>query len=175
MIYIFISVVAFILATVIHLFVHRFFVLLGHKTFKSVAVYGFGLISLLLIFSSKVSDNLFPALTDTWLRVPLPLAGIVLYSLFSILYIMLFTSPYTGDVSPSIQLFLLIKRIPGINHQAILHEFSEKELIGHRLHNLVRTRYIQKLDNRYYVSKKGQTVIRLIESYRHWLRWTSSG
>ncbi len=175
MIYLIISVVALICITVIHVFIHNLLVSVGHKIFKTVAVYGVGLIGLLVLFSTNAVDNIFPMQTAAWLRIPLPLTAIVFYSLFSLLYIMFFTTPYTGDESPSIKLQQLIRRSSGITRQAIFRNFRNLELIDRRLDNLVQTRYIRKSGNKFYVSQKGQTLIRLIDSYRHLLRWNSSG
>lgn len=169
MIHIFISVLVFILVTIIHVIVHRVCVLTGRKTFKSVAVYLLGLISLVILPFLNIIGNLFPSVYS------LPLTGIVFYSLISILYIMFFTSTYSQDVSPSIQLFLHIKQSPGISHHKLLRYFSEYELIDRRMHNLVQNGYIRKSSNKFYISNSGQTLIRLIDGYRHLLRWESSG
>jgi len=175
MIYILISLVVFICTTIVHVFLHRLLTKLGIRTFKSVSIYGMGLIFLIFLFSFNIPASLFPDKPGTLMNLPIPITAIVLYSLLSILNIMFFTSPYMNNTSPSYKIFLQIRQSRGLSKQEIVRSFSDQELIGKRLNNLVLDGYLQKNKKRFKILPKGKKIISIIDFYRSWLKWESSG
>lgn len=175
MIYNLISLVVFAFTTICHIFLHRLLAKLGIRTFKSVSVYGLGLIFIISLSSFNIIKHLFYNKTGTLQSLPIPITGIVLYSLLSILNIMFFTSPYMGNISPSYKILLLIKNSRGLSKKAILKSFSDQELIGKRLNNLVLDGFLQRNKKLFKILPKGQKLVSVIDYYRSWLKWKSSG
>ena len=155
MIYSLIGPTVFIIITIVHIFLHRLLAKKGIRTFKSVYIYGLGLILLISLSA--------------------PATGTVLYSVLSILNIIFFTSPYMGNISPSYKIMLTIKESHGLSKQAILKQFSDQELIGKRLDNLVLDGFLQKKEKLFKILPKGEKIISFIDFYRSCLKWRSSG
>jgi hypothetical protein len=169
MITIFISFFVFAIVAMTHVLLHRWLITKGIKTFKSTFIFSFGFMMLLFIFWLQQISGFYRSYDF------IPITAIIIYMLTSMLYIMLFTSPYTGDISPSTMLLSLIKNSPGLTLPVILKHFSNQELIENRLKNLISQAYVQKSDQIYKVLPKGKNLIRLIDTYRRLLNWKSSG
>lgn len=155
------SILLFICVTGVHIVVYRVLVACGVKTIKTVAIYGFGLIVLSWLLLTKHS--------------PFPLTAITVYVLVSMLYIMLFTSPLFGQIGPSVKVFLLAKKYPGITKTEILKHFTDKELIDERVQLFISLGLLTKKNNVFTATARGQSIARIVALYRNIFHWRSGG
>ncbi len=175
MINIFISIMVFLAVSVIHVGIYRMLKKIGIKSFKTVIIYVLGFLLLSFVSWPIVSSAAYLAHNTAGLDVLLPFSSLLIYLLVSILAIMFFTSPYTGDISPTLQIIRLLKRNGAMSNKDLLDSFSADELIDNRLRFLVQSGYVQKKRASFYITPKGLRLISVINMYRKWIKWKSSG
>ena len=151
--YILLSAALFSLTVILHILLHRILIRFGINTFKTVIIF-------------------FPGLLFTWF---LPLGAIVLFLIYSGIYLIYFVNVYIGEASPSAQIYFLIKNSQANSEEKILGHFSDQELVVKRLNNLADSGLAVKKGTKYYPESKGRVIVFFFEVYRKILGWEEGG
>ena len=173
MVYLFCSFICFFLSVVFHIVLSRILLLFGKKSILLTTVFaGGGLAHFILTtylqkaFLNKES-NLFFA--------PLFLSSFLLYLLLVFIYLVYFLSTYSGEQSPSLTLYFLLRDGKGRSLKKIKSEFPKKEMIDMRIASLENGQFIKKIKDKYFVLPRGERLAYVFRLYRKALGWSSSG
>ena len=173
MVYLLSSVVFFFFSVVIHIVLSRILLLFRKKSILLTTVFaGGGLAHFILTtylqqaFLNKES-NLFFA--------PLFLSSFLLYLLLVFIYLVYFLSTYSGEQSPSLTLYFLLRDGKGRSLSEIKSEFPKKEMIDMRIVSLENGQFIKKKKDKYVVLPRGEWLTHVFKLYRKLLGWQSSG
>lgn len=172
MIYIVSSVVFFLITVSVHREV--FFLVRNNpkSVVRSMIVFPVGL----FIFAF-ISFVVIPRLqfNNPWWIMPLPFTGVILYLIFSFLFVIYFNGIYLGEASPTIALLLLLQKRHVLREKEIFEAFSDESFIGSRLQNLTDSGMVNKKRNRFYATLQGQRIVSFVDFYRNLLGWHEGG
>lgn len=163
MIDIVLTIITFLLTVFCHIILHRWLQKYGYKTFKTIVIFFIG-----FFINAWILLSPFYVFTFSF-------SAIVLYGLLSLVYILLFTSPYLEDLSPSFSIILLLNRYHMLRSNEIMNNFSDKIVIVKRLEALVHSGKIRKNNSRYIITTSGRRIIGFIDLYRRILGWEFGG
>lgn len=173
MIYIFITLLSFLSFVILHIFSHKILAIVGKATFKSILV-----MPISIIVFSFITIYRLPQMLDngkSWWTVPIPVNAIILYGIFTAIYLIYFTNAYYGESSPTGKIYEILKEKGKATFKQIVDEFSDEDLIGKRLDNLVTGGLIRKKGKIYYLTLKSQKVMKAFDVYRRLLGWDRGG
>lgn len=154
------SILVYLCFVCVHVFLHRYLVRIGKKTFASVGVFFIG-----LVVHSAVAFRFYP----------LPLTSIVLYGLLSWLHVIVYTESYYGDMGPSRKILAALRKKREMTEQEIIGLFSNQVLIKKRIQHLQQDDVVREKNGYLLATEKGLRLHRLLEGYRALLKWESSG
>lgn len=170
MLFLILSLSFFLVTIAGHIFLHRFLVRQGIKSYRSIYIFGFGLVwtfFILLYVSANMTSSF-------WWNVKAPIASSLIYALLSFIYYIYFGNAYLGEDSPSSRIFYHLEKGPK-TYEQILSYFSDESLILKRLRNLVDAKLIEHKDGMYVVTQRGKLMMFIFERYRHVLSWNKGG
>jgi hypothetical protein len=170
---IFCACLAFIVTLLIHILISRILLSSGIKSVKLLVIFALGLLGYIQFFMTIIQP-LSINHHGLW-YTPLPLSSVLLYILLFIFYLIYYLSTYSGEVGPSIKLYMLLRQYGSRSRPEILREFSDQEFIHKRLNSLVEGNFISRNNNVYRVLPKGKKLADLIRLYRSVVGWESSG
>lgn len=173
MFYLLSSLIFFTLSVVCHVILTRILLLFGKKSILSVSIFIlggliYGIFSHLIVNQTHIQDK-------SYFFLPLPLSSFLLYLLFVLNYLIYFLSTYSGEESPSLKLYFLIKNSSGKTLREIVHEFPKKKMIDSRFESLEKGNFIQSKKNLYVILPRGVRLANMFKLYRKFLGWQSSG
>ncbi len=170
MIYVLLSLFFFLLSVIGHIFLHRFLLSYGVKTYRSIYILGFGFIAtllLLLYLSTKITSI-------SWWNVSLPITASLIYALLSFLYFLYFANAYLGEDSPSSRIFYHLEG-GAKSYEQIISYFSDASLVHIRLRNLIDAGMVIEKSGVYIITNRGRLIMFIFEKYRNFFRWNKGG
>jgi hypothetical protein len=173
MIYICFSLLAFIVTIIIHLLFCRILLVFGKKSIKSLGIFIVCLI-FYISFLHVMNKSVFFSQKGLW-YIPLPWVSVVFYILLLLFYFIYFMSTFSGEESPSLKLYSLLKNGQQLSLSQIVHEFPKVEMIDMRLRSLESGKFIMQKKNNFTVLKRGKILAGIFSWYRSLLDWKSSG
>lgn len=175
MTYIFFSLFVFTVCVLLHVLLYRFLAARGIQTFKTIAVFALGfMVDAVLVIASFTANTASGQGAGISL-MPLPLTSILLFAVLAALYVIFFTSPFLGDVSPSGKILFLIEEKGELSYKELQEHFTDEKLIIKRIHDLLQEGLIENKNNRYYATKRGERLARFLDKYRSLLHWGKGG
>lgn len=133
---------------------------------------------ILLVFFLGSTGNI---ITNIWLlkhvpsSIPLPLVSIALNIALALAYISITGSPSLGDESPSSKIVLSLLRNGPQTEKQLLKIFSDEEVIGKRLTDLISSRCLYEKRGMLIVALRGEIIARIFIAFRGILRLTQGG
>lgn len=172
MIYLVISVLVFLVTIPVHIIIHRILLYFDSLSFKTVIVFLLGLIvDVVLVFSLYLSNR---EAVNIW-NMPLPYTAVIFYLLLTAVYMIFYTSPFLGNISPSTEILLLLRRYKKMSYQKILSCFTGKELVLDRLKSLEEAKLIKYHQYRYTILPAGRRIVLFFVWFRKLLNWNRGG
>ena len=171
-----IAIVVFVLTAACHVLIHNAFVSRSRASIKTIAIFipGFFALWLALIL---LHTQWFTYNTEmlNWWTAPLPRSSLIVFFVLSIFYILYYGSAFFGDESPSSKIYEFLRKKRTASYRDITRLFSDRELIHNRLNDLASVGIIEDIGDTYRIKRTGFWLIALIEQYRRFLGWESSG
>ena len=173
MVYLFCSFICFFLSVVFHIVLSRILLLFGKKSILLTTVFvGGGLAHFMSVtYLAKAFSNYDGNLFFT----PLSLSSYLLYLILVFIYLVYFLSTYSGEQSPSLTLYFLLRDGKGRSLKKIKSEFPKKEMIDMRIASLENGQFIKKIKDKYFVLPRGEWLANVFRFYRKLLSWSSGG
>lgn len=156
------TVGVFLISFFSHIVVHRILVKLGIRTFVSEGIFLPGLFLLAIVFFRTPSAFHFP------------ISSFLFYLLLWVFHAISFSSAYIGD-QPSSRILFFINRSHKVQYGNIARLFSDHELVGRRLDDLLQGRLVLLQKNRLKLLPRGKRLDCLLSAYRRLLRWDAEG
>lgn len=172
MIYFAVSIGIFLLSLLLHALIHKLLARKGKVSMFSLTVFFFGFAVNVLWINYVVTDSKV---------VSYPYSSLFFYVLISVCFMILYgglvlDNPKSGEVSPSGHILqMLHRKKSGLTLYQIENEFSEDNLVGKRLQELISSGIIIKKKKKYQLLPKGWRLITIIRLYRRILGWLPSG
>ena len=148
-------IIFYLLSAIAHIIIHRLLAALNFKSFKSVAIFLIGFFILINISG-----------LGWWLY---------LYLMLSVLHASLYTSPYLNQRGPSSVILTYVGRKKRVTIDEVYRLFSEKELIGDRLKDLIISGHIRIINGRFVATEKGKILATILGFYRNLIFWQLGG
>lgn len=167
MIFLFFSVLWFIVAAVIHILINKARYLVSVPRSYALLVFVIGGIA------CAVSEFILALTNNDQIR--LPITSMLLYVTCSVSYISITASPTLGDQSPSSKIVLSLLHKGSQNEKQILVLFTEEEVLGKRLKDLVDSGCVEKKKTKYFVTKRGMLLASVFINYRKLLGISEGG
>lgn len=172
MVYLFNSFALFLLSIFFHVILSRILLYFGKKSILLVGVFAVGglihvAVSYVLVRQPERFDNAF--------FFPLSVSSSMLYLLFVFIYLVYFLATYSGEESPSLKLFYLLRDEKGRSYSEIKREFPKKEMIDMRIKSLVIGKFVMQNKDKYLILPRGEWLANVFKHYRNLLGWKSSG
>jgi hypothetical protein len=168
-----ISGLAFAITLIIHILVSRILLSYDIKTMKLLLIFGLGFLGFNRFFVSIIQPislgykGLF--------FIPLPLSAAFLYIFLFLFYLIYYLSTYSGEVGPSIKMYLMMRRFGKRTLTQIKNEFPEKDFIHKRLTSLVKGGFIYHDRGIFKILPKGRKFVFMIDFYRFITGWKLGG
>jgi hypothetical protein len=156
-----------------HILVSRILLSYGIKSLRLLILFAIGFLIHLQFFVSIIQPVSIGQ--QGLLFIPLPFTAALLYILLFVFYLIYYLSTYSGEIGPSIKIYLLMRRYGKRTFPQILREFSESDLIEHRLMSLLKGQFVSRKNNTYTILPKGKQLADAIRIYRAFVRWPSGG
>jgi hypothetical protein len=173
MIYIFFGFIFFILTALIHIILSRRYFLIGRKIKFFWGTFVFGLGGFIVFQYILIHSGIF--FERRLLYIPIPFSACLSYIFLSFLYFIYFLSTFSGEESPSVKLYLLLKNGQKRTYKQIIGSFTDNEMVGVRIRSLITDKLINRSKSSYKILPKGKIVAQLFMWYRSLLGWKSSG
>ncbi len=171
MIYIFISLVVYVIFVVIHVFLHRLLARWKILTFKTTLIFGLGgLLDVYLVLNiSRLLE--IPQFRANWWNITLPLSAVSFYILLVGIHTIFYTAPAFSYVSPSTQLLSLLEKQGRMTYQTIQRYFSNQQMVVERLHDLKDAHLIEMENSTCRITPGGIRIIKIMGYYKKMLGW----
>lgn len=155
-----VSLGAFVATVAVHVLIHRHLAYRwGIVTGKTIIVYA----AAFLILAGIVATMPFP-LTTLWL-----------YALLVLSYLLYFLSFLSEGESPSAKILRIVSAEGPLSCADIFSRFTNEELFGKRLKQLVLSGFLMRVGDRFRVCKRGAVAAEFFLWYRKLLRWDWGG
>lgn len=148
----FIVVCVFGGALVTHVILHRILIAKGILTFRSVLCYAVGL----LIMGTLVNSGVFLY----------PLTSLTLYVLLSLIAVFFYLTPYLGGETPASMILAALHEHKRHSYKELRNLFTEEQLIGKRIEDLLSTGCIVQRKGTLRVTAKGRHLLGVIRIYQ---------
>src|SRR3989338_4940149 len=173
MVYLFCSFLCFFLSVVFHIVLSRILLLFGKKSILLTTVFAGG--GLAHFMSATFLAKAFSNYDGNLFFTPLSLSSYLLYLILVFIYLVYFLSTYSGEQSPSLTLYFLLRDGKGRSMSEIKSGFPKKEMIDMRIASLENGQFIKKIKDKYFVLPMGERLAYVFRLYRKALGWSSSG
>ena len=166
MLLILISITAFLITLITHVYIFRKFRHINSDTVITLIIFLSGfIINCLFIFWLNKFDRNFQ----------FPLTEISVYLLLSIIFIIFFLYTYLVEEAPTATILSVLGKKKRISEKEINFYFSNSKLINSRLKDLLKQNFIIFSKKRFLVLKKGRAIAKIINFYRSILGWKNFG
>ena len=128
-----------------------------------------GIVSYLLVTQHKILNDV------SFFFLDFPISSLFLYILLVLNYLVYYLSTFSGEESPSLKLYFLLKNGERKTLREIVREFPKKEIIDMRLDSLKAGKFIKQRKDVYVILPRGEKLAKLFTLYRKFLSWQSSG
>src|SRR3989344_2638066 len=173
MVYLLSSIVFFLFSIVIHIVLSRILLLFRKKSILLTAVFAGG--GLAHFISASFLAKAFSNYDGNLFFTPLSLSSYLLYLILVFIYLVYFLSTYSGEQSPSLTLYFLLRDGKGRSLSIIKREFPKKEMIDMRIKSLITGKFVKQNKDKYLILSRGEWLAYVFRLYRKLLSWSSSG
>lgn len=150
--------------------------LLGKRSFKTVAVFVAGLIAhvYIVVFLQANVQTFMRTNYSLW-TYPFIMTSTVLYGLLVVAYVIYIASPYLGDEGPTNKVVRLLRTQSGLRAHEIEQAFTDEELFIKRVGDLRRAGWIETAGKRHRLSARGRVLASSMAWYRKILKYHEGG
>lgn len=176
MMFILVSVTVFIASIIGHMVIHRVVVLLGKKSFKTIAIFVVGLIAhvYIVVFLAPNIATFMLTNYSLW-TYPLVMTSTMLYGLLALAYVIYIASPYLGDEGPTNKVLRILRTGSGLTAHEIEQAFTNEELFIKRVGDLQAAGWIKTARKRHRLSSRGRVLASSMSWYRKILKYHKGG
>lgn len=167
MIYIFFSLIFFVVTVMVQIIVHKILLVYGKRTFATIHVLTLGCFVHALLQYLLFQSNSQSSLNENLWLLPLPWSASFLYVLLFFFYITYSASPYLGQEGPTSKILNLFRRHPYLTEQQIFKSFTDQETVLARIDDLMKSGWVTKDRGYLKLNSFGKVLARFILFYRN--------
>lgn len=163
---IFVTIIVFAVAVIIHILLFRYLLSRGHRSFIPALVFVGIFMSMIIIIGKPTQIGMF---------VEYKITALTVFVLLTMSYMVMTASLILGDESPSSKIILEVEKKPGISESKLITLFSDKKLVDKRLEDMLSSGMITQRGRSFMILPKGQILVFYVTLYHKLLGWKELG